>query len=398
MVGNSNKKSKVDNLLLIELFLCAAIILFTLLQKPDMASGAFMLSFIILLIWFVTITFQFKETKDSKDLLLVIFVLVLSLISILVSSVVFNAEISFDYLKEYFVFAATILFLFIATVIETNEKTILILLKINLLIGFLYPIADRFFPQNENIYVQNKYLNFSNPNLAGLWLLMSILYATISLFCLKSKLWKALAVIMLILDIKLLFETGSRNCLLALVIFISLVIWIFIKESPRFSNIFIGFMNLLPSAFLVLYLTLINFVLEKGWFDFLIDTGKPLTSRVKVWNTFIENVGNNWIFGAYPVASGNAHNSHLVLYASYGIITMVLTIIFIYKICSYINLCSKSKKNLYCLSAFFATLFTGFGEGAFFSGGMGLNISFSIFLILARYDFKDEKRVEIKKI
>ena len=57
---------------------------------------------------------------------------------------------------------------------------------------------------------------------------------------------------------------------------------------------------------------------------------------------------------------------------------------FMYKLCCAVNENCKTKKSLYCLAAFFGVVFMGIGEGALFSGAMGLYIMACGFIYLAR--------------
>ena len=101
-----------------------------------------------------------------------------------------------------------------------------------------------------------------------------------------------------------------------------------------------------------------------------------------------------WFTGDYANLDGNAHNSHMVLLCSFGIVILILTIIFTYNITIEISKKAKNKFQTLCLAAFYASIFMGFGEGALYSGGLGLYILCGIFLVLANsdLDYNDSKK------
>lgn len=385
----SNKKS--DTFLIIETLLVAVIILSTLLLKSEIVSLAFAASFIVLLIEFLK---ELAENPHDSKLTLAIIISLTTLLSVTVNAVSHNNAINFEYIKNALIFIATIIFFNIAADRQMNKKTAYTVMTIQVVIAGMYPFAYFFLPMDQTIRYNafgeagfsGLYLNFSNPNLTGMWLLQSILYMMFGFFFFKKRITKLICVIFAAMDIWLMTLTEARNTLLSLVLFAVLVGWVFIKGRNKLSNGFIMFLTVLPGAFVPLYLAFINVIVEKGWLDFLIGKGKSLTSRVEVWNFFFEKIEGEWFFGNYAEASGNAHNSYMVVLCSFGIVVLILTVVFLNNIAKRVNFQVTNKYQAIAFTAYFATMFTGFGEGSIFVGCVGIYLSSGTFLILARCD------------
>lgn len=386
-------EQRINKFIALEYILCGVIILATLLQESAIASNAFMMSFLILVVYYLKLIFS-DAARDFLPLTLLI--VAVSFLCICYSSIINYSSFNFDYIKEYLIFLSTVFFIFIIVNSDINLKTSNAILIFNIFAAYLYPLAYKFFPQSHKY--NDLTLNFSNPNLTAMWILQSVLYAALSVFIIKSKLLKIIAAVSIPINVFLINETGARNCMIALVLFAALCAWITIKKSKKFSKSLIFIINIVPIAFVPIYLTYIKSIQERGWFDFLVKEGKSLTSRLVVWQDQLEKIHGLWLTGNYAQASGNAHNAHLVLLSSYGILILILVIYFFYKVCINFNDESKSRKNLFALAAFFAVIFMGLGEGALFSGGMGIFVMACGFLLLARCDYRGSEDEEEKSL
>lgn len=387
------QNKKIDLFVIIEFALCAIIILSTLLMKYGIASNAFTVSFLVLIIGFVFHTLKLSSSCNLAIILLAIF---FSGFSVIETTIIFNKSLSFQYLKEYFIFIATLLLMFLWSNTKINNKTIQFVLKFNIGISALYPIAYKFFPR-EGAF-NDLSLNFSNPNLTGMWILQSLLYLALGFLNLQKRFWKFVCVALFIINFYLLNLTGARNCMLSLLLFAVMIVWLLIKRSNKFPKFILIFVNIAPICFVPIYLCFINSVIEKGWLSFLISEGKPLDSRVAIWTRILKTLKGYWLTGKYPEIAGNLHNSHLVLLASYGLVVLFLVIIITYYISVRVNNEITSKKQEYALAAFFACLFMGFGEGALFSGGQGIYIMVCGFLLLARADCNENEQIKLQSI
>lgn len=381
--------------MIVEYLLCGVIILMTLFSRPDIVSLCFAASFVILASFFVYKTY--KKTEMDHLYKIVFRILVVSFICVLINSFGEKGMLTFNKLKNLIIFYSTIIFMFMMINIKTDNKLGRAILVMNLFFAAFYPLVYYIGMAGGNDHAVGISLNFSNPNLAGMWILQSILYLCIGLLTFKSKLVKLIFLVVLYLDLDLMLKTGARNCLIAFVLFVSVCIWVYVKARPKFRKELIAIVNIIPITFLFVYLKFIDLVVNSGRLDFLISEGKTLTSRVEIWERNLRKIEDCWLIGSYYTAAGNTHNSQLVILGSFGAVTLVLTIWFMYKLCSIVNDNCKTKKNLYCLVAFFAVIFMGIGEGAFFSGAMGLYIMACGYIYLARCDLdapaEEEKRI-----
>ena len=387
-IAEKKEKQKIDPFLMV-LFLASATIVWCLLNRiSSLASAAFTGSFVLLVVWFGKMVL----VDGRNRFLAVVFVIVVtSTVCVIVSAMLAEEEMSMAYFTDHLVFLSTILFLFVIMNIDINPKTCYAILGINVVMAYMYPFAYRFLPQETKF--QDLYLNFSNPNLTGMWLLQAVLYASVAVLLLKPIWIRVLAAISIPINIWLITKTGARNCLVALIVFGFLCGWAVVKQQPRYSKFWLLLINLLPIIFVPIYLTYVEVVIDRGWLDFLAGEGKNLDSRVWIWRDRFESLENLWVIGNYVEKSGNSHNSHLVLLVSYGVFGLVLGTYFLYSVCAEANQNIRSRKNMYALTAFFAVIFMGLGEGALFAGGVGIFIPACGFLLLAKCDFGEDKPV-----
>lgn len=384
---------KIDKFIAFEYIIGAIIVISTLLLKTNIASAGFMLSFLILIVYFAWCIFYDKQQKF--EFVEILTIIVLSMVCLLINSIFFSQQINFDYFKEYIIFQSTIIYLYIILNSKINHMTANFILKFNVLFAFIYPIAYNFFPQ-KNLF-RELCLNFTNPNLAAMWILQSVLYAGLALIILKSKIWKLASIISIVYNIFLINETVSRNAIIAVVVFSALIVFCRIKPNPHFSNGLLLFFVVFPFVFVFLYLFFIDNIVAGGHFDFLVSEGKTLSSRVIVWTSTLEKMGKYWLIGNYAENSGNNHNALLNIFGAYGAIVLIVVFKYIYDIIKFINKNVKDRKGIYCIAAFLAVLFMGIGEGALFSGGQGIFIFACGFLILAKAYFSDDEYAKLKE-
>ena len=383
MSYENRKIEKFNWFLIFEMLSCTLIVWFNCTNKHDLASTCFAISFIILLVEFVKYLFSKLETIDAVDLLM-LFIVCLSFFISFTSLFSSGKGVNFENLKQWIFFICTVIFMRLAEKIRISRNTANIIFGFNILISLIYIYSKRFHPQVYLYYGFNGLtLNFSNPNLAGMFIFISLLYMFLGCFYFKKLLVRIICAVLAISNFSLLLQTESRNPLLAFVLFLVIFFLSLLKINLRFSNFFTGIVNIAPSLFVFLYLTFISTIMEKGWLNFLVSEGKNLNSRVKVWKSFLSRLGSKWLIGDYSELAGNAHNTHMVILCSFGLIVLILTIVLTYRITKNISRRIENRFQLYCLSAFFAILFMGFGEGALYSGGMGLHLMCGNFIVLA---------------
>lgn len=372
-------KLKGDKFITIEAFLSLFIVYATIFNKPNIVSVVFRTSFIILLYHFIM--FLIKYSKFDKRVNLLIAVVGVSLINVLISTILSGVAIELEYFNSYFIFLSAPIFFCLAIDYKISGKTERFFFIMQIIIAMAYPICYMFIEMQTN-HTNAIAFNFSNPNLAGMFIFVTVLYMLLGIIRYKRKSIKAIFIVLSVLDIIMMLKTGARNALLALFIFLCLICIIYIKKRYTFPNWILAFFSYLPSLFVPIYLLFINVVINNGWLSFLISEGKNLDSRVTVWKSFLERLKGRWLIGNYDAAVGNAHNSHMVLFCSFGIVVLFLVIVLIYRILKDANKSSTTFYDACCISAFLATLSMGIGEGAIYSGGQGIYILCGSFLFL----------------
>ncbi len=391
MLIKQKKRDKVNFFVIIEAVICAVMIFGVVTVRSDIASSCFTLSFIVLLLEFIRKTI-FKKNLDKMDWLL-IWIIMMSMINVLINSAWEESTLSFQKLTPYFIFAATVILFRLSIDIELNKKTCNIIFIIQIVISAIYVYAHNFIPQTLGITSQGFLsLNFSNPNLTGMFLLQSLLFMSVGIIYYKRIYIRLFCLVLTVILFKYVTETGARNVQIAYFFFLLFSAVYFIKADFKIPKWASFALNCAPIVFVLLYLNTIEGIIESEIFSFLASDGKNIDSRVEMWNRFLfEKFDNAWITGNYTNCLGNCHNSLLVVLVSYGIIVLGLVIIFNYLITNKINAKVSNRFQGICLSAYFAVVLMGLGEGALYSGGMGLYIFPALFIMLANSDIVNEQ-------
>lgn len=373
--------NRINKIILFETLVIALIVLLTMLKLNTLVSLLFSASFLLVLLHLSLIMTK-RISKLGVAALMIAFA---SFICVLINAFIKNVSISPAYFKDVIFFLSTIFYLYIADETSVEQKTAEFILKANLLIAFLFPLAYFFVPYEEIAGAMT--LNFTNPNLTGLWLYLYILYAALAFIALRG-VWRIAAAVAFGFDCFLLIQTQARNAMLAALVAFALFLLVRFKKKLSFSNTFLFLINLLPALVVPLYLLLIQPIIDKGWLDFLISPGKPLDSRVRIWRECFEKLKGSWLCGNYAELSGNRHNADMVLLCSFGVLVLIGVLTYLYIIMRHINTRATKKMQLYALAAFISVLFMGAGEGALFSGGVGIYLPACSFLLLANGNYE----------
>jgi len=387
-----NLKQKITNANLRALLIMALlIVVFTMSEKFDLVSVTFTLTFVGMLFF---LFIQFIAHRIRKNEYILILLLFLVIFFSLLASV--KGLSSFADLKKYLMFVSTLIYLFIAQKIEVNKKTVDSILFINLLFSIAY-ILFGYVIKVEYSHI-GLTLNFINPNLAAMWIFHSILYLIITLFFYKGISKKMFVLTLIALLTYLMILTRARSVILALIIFILLSLFMWLKRNIRLSKTLIIIILFSPLIFAIFYLVLMNSNILH-YFDFLISEGKSLDSREMVWIYALNIFKENPLFGAYNLIGHQMHNTHIDILASYGSIVLIITMIYIIRILLNINKESLSKIQTLAILAFLSVIVLGTFEAALFSGGTGLYLLSISYLILARYkiDENSNNRKMIKE-
>ncbi len=358
---------------------------FTVFNNLLLSSTFFMLSFILtcILIFF---TYIIYIKKHHKLLIFSSLLLIAATISVLVSC----NNFSFEYFKKFIFLMQTIFLLTIAFKNNFPKKEkVYKHFEISIFIQLLIFIIA-FYLKIENLYLNNHLLafNYSNPNFLGLHILMLII-SSVNIFSKKYSQKKYVLsfvyMILIVFNIIFIYKSGCRSALLALVIYFA---FIFLKKlifKVKYKYLAIT-ITLIPILVICLYY-LINNTSLKCLFSGMIEEGKPLDSRIGVWNEGLEIILKYPLFGnysyvLYQASFSQLHNIYIDLFASYGIITGTITLITLYYFIRFICYMSYKNKNIKVIGFLVAILFYSSFEATLFTGNNGLNILFFSYLLL----------------
>ena len=309
------------------------------------------------------------------------------------NSLLTDGPYSFAYLKKLIVFSMTILFFQTSTKITVSEN-----LK-NYLVSVVYVVCVLFIcmyliDTSQMYYFQGqktRYLTFrfSNPNITALFLTCFDLLLIIEFTKEKKVILKWAKGLMASIFFVFILETQSRNALIVVSIFV-MVLFLVLKRKKQFNlNMILSLLfSAWPLLFSALYMLLVYNDKILTLFSFMVEKGKQLDSRAKMWEKAFERVRTSPIIGAYNQASKGTgqyqfHNTHLDIMAYYGIIVLILVIIFLFRIIYKKKATTENKEKFFFVLAFCFTIAMGMGEAAVFSGGLGIYIFSGMFLYLA---------------
>lgn len=373
---------KTETIFKLEFFLMFGIVLFTILGKSNIVSVLFYTTFFVLLFG---VSLQIK-TKIGKREIYALGCVFFALFGTLLTMNSF----SLLYFRKVIMFSCTILFFVLTSRTPISQKTVEMILKINISIALLYPIA--YYVLNVRITIaRGLTFNFSNPNLTGMFLLHSILYLILAFIYYKKKTYKLGIFLLIVILTAFLNKTLARSCIVSLILFLLLIVINLIrKNTVKITKIMSFFLTIVPLAFVVAYIWMIKSDFIRI-FDFAISEGKPLTSRYYIWMSSVEKFMSHPIIGNYgflDAGSGASqlHNTHIDTLVTYGILTFVLFIGLLNECIYAILPVVKSLFQKCSLFAFFAIIIQGTFEAALVSGGVGLYILSGGFLVIARWN------------
>lgn len=342
------------------------------------------LSFFLLFVtWF--------QSFDGLDILAII-ILLLSFISVFVDALMVGKGLSFSYLRKWIMFSSTIVFLTAVRKVEPNQSFIKLVFAGNDFLAVLF--IEEFFRQGKRVYILNKivtkYLcfHFTNPNLTAMFLVSICIMELIEAAESDHTLGKIGHIFLSAFLAYFINGTKSRNGILIILLFATIYIFTTLFKRKQFKSHkgIAFFIAIYPLIFAYIYLQIINWITSEKLFSFMVEAGKSLNSRTRVWEGAVKLFRNSPIFGAYYEMSGGtgisqAHNTCLDVLTSYGVIVFALTVVFLTYILYWNGKKLAEKKFLY-LAAFGCLLLMGTGEAALFSGGLCIQVVVGIFLAL----------------
>lgn len=385
------KPERVDSILLKLIYLdAAAVVVLQTLGLDALVSALFTLTFpLTVLLWLRSV----REKLTVLDLLALLTVF-LAAVSVLLDALGAGAVLTVSYGKKLVMFAMTLL-LFQAMYRFDGSADVAGLVKGLGDILTLWFLGMYLLQRERMFYIGGRlsgYLTFgfTNPNLAAMVLSCLYMLQGCRLFGTERKrraVHLGLAAVLMFF----LWQTRSRNCLLAAAVFT--VGWILLALSKgkdlRFPGWLAAVVSLLPGLFVAGYLGLVSMEEVPEFVTFFLGEGKRLDSRMAVWGPALEALRDSPIIGAYCRISGGAgssqmHNSHLDIAASYGVPVLVLSCLLLG---AYLYQGGREypDRERFCATlAFGCCLLLGLGEAAVFSGGLGIYLFAGMFLLLAK--------------
>lgn len=382
---------QIDTLLLKTLFLAVAgIVVFQTLGYSSLSSMLFLATFPLTgLLWLRSV----RKSLTGPDLLMVL-TAALALVNMLLNAGANNANMVFPYIKKLIMFVMSLLFLQTAYRLRIGQDMVRFLeLVVDGLTLFLIAM---YFLQGSRMYVQggrvSKYLTFcfSNPNLTGLFLACLYMLKLHRLFSPERCFRKLLHIVMAGLMIVFILLTQSRNALLIALLFTALCGWLVFRgrKNMRIGKGTAAVIATFPAIFALGYMLLINTPVIQTAFSFLVDEGKTLTSRTRIWSFALENLRTSPLIGAYYEISGGSgtsqmHNTHMDIACSYGIPVLVMVCFLLGQYLHQHGRRYQDKEKFLYIWGFAGAVLLGIGEASLFSGGQGIYIFVGAFLLLA---------------
>lgn len=398
------KLKQIDKILFYALYGAVAAVVITQVMGLDKITSIFFaLTFpLTAVLWLRTVL-----NGITKLDIFVVAIAVIACFNVFLNWLIFGGNLSFGYLKKLIMFIMTLLFFQVANRYFIGKDVLRILyglVDLMTVVMFLAYIlfTDKMHTVDE--YVSpNLNLNFSNPNLAGLFL--ACMYMLVICRFFDTKNWKEqiFCGVIAALQLWLLLETRARNSQLVVLLVTAVCIWLYFDKHlryrlPRWTALSIsGF----PLVFFLSYMAVVYSKLFNFLFAFLVGQGKSLGSRVRVWLPAMEGLLESPIIGAYSqiskgTGSGQMHNTMLELAAAYGLPLMLL-MIGLLAIYLYQNGRSYTEKSRFVgIITFAGALTLGIGEAAMVAGGLGLHILMGTFLLLARRPERTRRETEAK--
>lgn len=376
-----------------ELLLADIICLANIFERDSIISGAFLLTF------FVLIILIFKDIRGSRIKADFALLLVLSIINVVFNALLSStAQVSFNYFKKLIMFISAMAFFQILDSNEIGEIENKMALRFGLVVALVFPVA--FYMLNiRTMLGRFLTMGFTNPNFTALWILHGFLFVAVAFFK-NDKIWiKTGLIVISIALLYIAFLTSNRAIWVAIAFFILLLLLGISKKYIGLNRMIISILIILPIVFVVIYHSLLSNMLFRRLFSFMVSEGKGLASRTIMWDFAVEKLRHGWLIGDYSGISygtgvSQMHNTHLDILCSYGLVPFILFIIVLRRIVISVSMTVKTFDQHVSLCAFLSVILFGIFEASLFTGCTGLNYLTGAFLILAK-GIKEEREKEV---
>ena len=354
-------------------------------------SFFFSLTFISTYLYLLYICFALKNYNSRILLFHLLGIMIASFICIFINA---GGVVSLHSLRKIVIFWSTLSFYLFMSIIPVNRKMIKYIINTNLFLVIFWIVEFYVLGNRQSLGHVGITLGFPNPNLTGMWVATSWFMLVTGIMFYKNTIMKIIFVCSSILLGYILILTSARNAALSVLMFLCLLSWGVMMKRVKLNKFIIWLFLLSPLLLSLIYMWLVGsgFINKFNYFS---SAGKTLDSRYYIWLDGYNHFFNNPLFGVYyAISNGTGRfqmlNSHLDILVSYGIITFLLTLTFLYSIVKSVLKNCTTKFQLINLFAFFSVITLGFAEAAFFSGGIGIYILGGAFIYIARFQLNSD--------
>ena len=372
----------------LEMLLVAGIAIATVFEPSGIVSLLFAATFLVLFLYLVKDVFINGLNKNFK--VTTVLLVILCVLNVFLDLLFESGALSFDYLKKLIMFCSFVLLVNYSTQFDTvlSKWSSLVIKLVPVAISLIF-IVSYFLFGNDVEVAGVITLRFNNPNATGMWLTHLLFFCVLFVIenLKKAKLGLLLIPLIPIL-VYMVFRTRARSCLVGIAAFAFLVIFGFFRRRTL-SRPMAFIIAVFPFLFALAYLVLVDAEWFKQLFAFASSEGKPLNSRVKVWQDAFEKFIKDPLLGVYYSLSegkggSQLHNTHIDVLCSYGIIPAILFVKVLYDNLRALSSEENSWYGYISFCAFCAIIVVGAFEATMVSGSTGLNILSVCFLLLSR--------------
>lgn len=368
----------------------SVIVVSQVLGANGLASMLFYLTFAIsALLWLCTLV----EQVEPIDLVAIVTIVVASA-NVVANSILAMTPLSFDYLKKLMIFACSVIYLTSCTKARVPARTLRRVPYMSFAVGAV--LLASYVLRNTQMHLlgglRSTYLTFgfTNPNLTALFLACFIMILVLE--GMRARQWwlRSAFLVMAAIEVIFLYETQSRNALLAIGVFLVVAILAAMLGPGRivFHKWLFAFVSVFPLLFVGAYMAFVGNEDLMQAFSFLSGEGKGLGSRTSIWQDALDRFWESPIFGAYSQLSNGSgmsqmHNTHMDILASYGIVVLILTCVFLYLIMARSWDGGNRQTRIVGVAAFECVIMLCVGEAALFAGGLAVYVFMGYFLLYA---------------
>jgi O-antigen ligase len=368
----------------------SVIVVSQVLGANGLASMLFYLTFAIsALLWLCTLV----EQVEPIDLVAIVTIVVASA-NVVANSILTMTPLSFDYLKKLMIFACTVIYLTSCTKARVPARTLRRVPYMSFAVGAV--LLASYVLWNTQMHLlgglRSTYLTFgfTNPNLTALFLACFIMILVLE--GMRARQWwlRSAFLVMAAIEVIFLYETQSRNALLAIGVFLVVAILAAMLGPGRIvlHKWLFAFVSVFPLLFVGAYMAFVGNEDLMQAFSFLSGEGKGLGSRTFIWQDALDRFWESPIFGAYSQLSNGSgmsqmHNTHMDILASYGIVVLILTCVFLYLIMARSWDGGNRATRVVGVVAFECVIMLCVGEAALFAGGLAVYVFMGYFLLYA---------------